>query len=194
MPVVDANRCAEIAPAITTSFGRAAASSTRGRPCARRRKRWSSTSHRDHVEPSPYVGRIGRARYGTGLAGSDTYESETPAGRTRSARRTTAGCSARTYSRRGCRRRRGGQLSRDFHVFEPASNVVASGSFSVPLPLSQYANHGASMPSAEVVRRGCAEIDRAELLAAVARSSRRDSTDRRRDSSDASVSCFSSVS
>src|ERR1700704_2774657 len=74
LPVVDANRCAARLPAITTSSTSGSVFQVRTslRPS---RKRWSSTSHRLHVEPAVNDGWIGRARYGTGLAGSDTYES-----------------------------------------------------------------------------------------------------------------------
>src|SRR3954453_23916267 len=73
-PVVETNSFASTPPGITTSSSSGAVchALTSGRPSA---KRWSSTSHCDHVEPGPNVDRIGLARYGTGFAGSDTYAS-----------------------------------------------------------------------------------------------------------------------
>jgi hypothetical protein len=57
---------------LTAASGSVAQLSTSGRPCT---NRWSWSSHVDHRERGPYVGWMGRARNGTGLAGSDTYSS-----------------------------------------------------------------------------------------------------------------------
>ena len=115
---------------------------TSGRSCA---KRWSSTSHCDHVEPGPNVERIGRARYGTGFDGSDTYASNALSGFVGDGGSNESLPPAWKYSFRAVASRFGGQLSYDRHSFAPDSNVVASASSSLPLSLSQYANHGSSM-------------------------------------------------
>ena len=79
---------------------------------------------------------IGRWRYGTGFAGSERYVSAA-----------AFPCSvggendsvlfAWKYSRLGDAPARSGQLSHFRQTFEPASNVVASGKSSLPMPLSQ---------------------------------------------------------
>src|SRR5680860_335856 len=74
VPLVDAMRLTTGWPLILTAVVRVSDTYARtsGRPEA---SRWSSTSHSDQVRPlgmSYPVGRVGRARYGTGFAGSDT--------------------------------------------------------------------------------------------------------------------------
>src|SRR4051812_46759088 len=142
VPVVDANRCAARLPAITTSSVRGSVFhvSTSFRLS---RKRWSSTSQRPQDEPPVKVGRIGRGRYGTGAAGSDTYESKAPDAASRGASNDKAR-SARVYSRRATARF-GGHESNDRQRLVPLSKVVASASLSSPLSRSQCANQGARM-------------------------------------------------
>src|SRR5207249_5132153 len=71
VPVVDAMSWAESSPVTvrSRSSGRVTHVATSGRLST---NRWSATSHR-RQSPLGYVGEIGRARYGTGFAGSDTY-------------------------------------------------------------------------------------------------------------------------
>src|SRR5687768_6774036 len=72
VPVVDAKRVAKISPLMVR--GSVRGSLTKVRTSVRSAKgRWSSTSHCLHVDSVLYMARIGRTRYGTGLAGSDTY-------------------------------------------------------------------------------------------------------------------------
>src|SRR5260221_12529805 len=98
-------------------------------------------SQRDHVDGGMNEGRMGRGRYGTGLAGSETYASKaSPFCDGASNDRTPFACGE---SFRAETPAFGGQLSCDCHAVDPASNVVASARFSVPLPLSQYAQQGA---------------------------------------------------
>src|ERR1044071_8963625 len=69
VPEVDATRFAMGSPLIFIGEVRTSETneSTSGRPEA---SRWSSPSQRDQLLPS-----IGRARYGTGFEGSETYSS-----------------------------------------------------------------------------------------------------------------------
>src|SRR5205807_10028313 len=71
---VAANRSAVTSPVTATSSlsGSVSQLSTSGR---RWTKRWSSVSQTGQPGPG-YVGSIGRWRYGTGCAGSQTYSSE----------------------------------------------------------------------------------------------------------------------
>src|SRR5713226_302576 len=73
VPEVDANSAAASGPVITMSCSSVAISkvSTSDRPST---NRWSATSH-VRQSPAGYVGEIGRCRYGTGFAGSETYSS-----------------------------------------------------------------------------------------------------------------------
>src|SRR6266581_252858 len=71
LPEVEANRSAATSPVIVRSCSSGALLnvSTSGRPST---KRWSCTSQ-VRQSPAGYVGEIGRRRYGTGCAGSETY-------------------------------------------------------------------------------------------------------------------------
>src|SRR2546425_10278832 len=93
LPEVDANRSAAPSPVIVRSCSSGALTnlSTSGRPST---KRWSCTSQ---VRQSPpgYVGEIGRRRYGTGCAGSETnspYTAPVGAGVGRSNERVPSAC------------------------------------------------------------------------------------------------------
>ena len=92
---------------------------------------------RDHVEPGPKVAGLGLTRYGTGFAGSDTYASNALSGFVSFGGSNESLPPALKYSLRALTSCLGGQLSYDFHWFEPDSNVVASASSSLPLSLSQ---------------------------------------------------------
>src|SRR5689334_13248830 len=109
-----------MSPAIVTSASSGAVCQliTSGRLA---RKRWSSVSQRDHVEPSPYVGKIGRGRYGTGFAGSETNESAALGERSVGGENDSLR-SACTYRRRAETFVLSGQLARFCQVFDPASN------------------------------------------------------------------------
>ena len=75
VPSVEAMRFAIACPLIFTGAVSASVRKVRTsvRPDA---SRWSSTSQRGQVCTSSYpVGNVGRARNGTGFAGSDTYSS-----------------------------------------------------------------------------------------------------------------------
>src|SRR5450755_4396639 len=71
VPLVEATRFATGCPLIFTGAvnGSVTKTSTSGRPES---SRWSSTSHFAHSSP---LSAIGRERNGTGLAGSETYSS-----------------------------------------------------------------------------------------------------------------------
>src|SRR5712692_9877278 len=71
VPEVEAKSAAASGPVTTMSCSNGALSnvSTSGRPST---NRWSATSH-VRQSPAGYVGEIGRCRYGTGFAGSETY-------------------------------------------------------------------------------------------------------------------------
>src|SRR5207253_6336467 len=71
VPEVEANSAAASGPVtvMSCSSGALRKDKTSGRPST---KRWSATSQ-VRQSPAGYVGEIGRCRYGTGLAGSETY-------------------------------------------------------------------------------------------------------------------------
>src|SRR5256885_17193328 len=98
-PDVDANRSADTAPVIVRSWSKGVLTkvSTSGRPST---NRWSWTSH---VRQSPpgYVGEMGRGRYGTGFAGSETYSRYAfPPARGRSNDRVPSACRYRRSEER----------------------------------------------------------------------------------------------
>src|SRR5580692_2150670 len=75
-PLVEAMRLAMGWPLILTGEARTSVAKTRtsGRP---EDSRWSSTSHCAQVRSGVWpMGWLGRARYGTGLSGSEMYSSK----------------------------------------------------------------------------------------------------------------------
>ena len=105
-------------------------------------KRWSSASQWRQREPRlSYVCSIGRARYGTGCAGSLTQVS--PASSCTAGGSKVSRPSSCRYSDRGVAFALGGHDSKRRHRLAPPSNIVASAMESDPLSLSQKANQGA---------------------------------------------------
>src|SRR5437660_2562755 len=122
--------CAESSPVTmrSRSSGRLIHVATSGRLST---NRWSATSHR-RQSPLGYVGEIGRARYGTGFAGSDTYSVYVLPAAGASHGRTPFGCKYSLLASDG-----GGQAGYVFQAFEPVWKVHAFHGNLSPLPWSQ---------------------------------------------------------